>query len=286
MARYGIWSPIPQRVNGVNKWVYGRYGRRLTAVVIHRMDGSLESSEQWLKSSASGTASTHFGVGSWNGVPQIRQWVDTANSAWGWGARPNDVPTSLAYKVLAPDIFNPSADLNWQVISVEVEGWSTEYWPSTTTAKVKELLNWIYRTHGNLYIMAHTDCSWKPCPGMFTFKTALPNHYGNLLGNIYGTKTVSAPATKSPTEAWPVKFKEKREYGYIDKGVGLFYGPSNQSKLHWIADERIKRYMIGATLGQDVAGTNQWYFFWSQDGATESTYDGDLIYVHASQVEF
>lgn len=203
MARYGLWAPIPRTVGGTTKWVYGRNGRALTAVVIHRMEGTLEGSDSYLRRERADyppyprlNASTHFGVGLWYGTPQIRQWVDTANTAWGWSARPTDYPTPLAHTVLPPDLYRSYADLNWQVISVEVEGFAATNWDSATTARVKELLRWIYNKHGNLYVMAHTDISSKVCPGMATFKRALPGYYGSRLRTIFG----STPITVAPTE--------------------------------------------------------------------------------------
>ena len=203
MARYGLWKPIPRVVGSTAKWSYGRNYRKLTAVVIHRMEGTLEGSDSYLRREYADyypyprlTASTHFGVGLWYGVPQIRQWVDTANTAWGWAARPTDTPTYVARNTLNR-LYYGSEDLNWQVLSVEVEGFYYQNWNSATTQKVRELLYWIYKTHGNLTVMAHTDCSSKPCPGMTTFNRALPGFYGNTLGKIFLS---SQPVTDNKDE--------------------------------------------------------------------------------------
>lgn len=266
MAKYGIWTPISQYVNGVPKWTPSRGGRRITAVVIHRMDGTLESSDSWLKSSASGSASTHFGVGLWNGTPQIRQWVDTAYTAWGWSARPTDTPTALAKTVLYPDIYNGSADLNWQVIAVEVEGWHYQSWNSYTKAKVIELLRWIYRTHGNLYVMAHTDISWKPCPGMTTFKAALPGYYGNRLGSIFSTlPNTSTGTTTSSTYrvgGLPVNFTNRTGWkATIKAGKPRRSGASLGSTNYGNTDSNGEPFTVwGEVVGQNFGYGSRWFF--------------------------
>jgi hypothetical protein len=284
--------PLPRLVGGTYKYALGRAGRRITAVVIHRMLGSLEGTDSYFRREftdyypyARMNASTHFGVGLWGTTPKIVQWVDTYNSAWGWNARPNDTPTPLAYKVLAPDIFNGSTDLNWQVISIEVEGFYDEFWHPETARKVKELLGWIYRTHGNLWVMGHTDTSLKACPGMYTFKMALPYHYGNQLGNIYGGLTKPAPTLPAgPMEGWPVKFKEVRKYGRMPEGTPIRMSPSGTGKIHWRTDRPIRRYMIGKTIGTTHDGSRGWYVFWAPETETDATFDGDLVYVHESKV--
>lgn len=289
MARYGLWAPIPEWVGGTRKWGRGRNGRRITAVVIHRMDGSLEGSDAWLRRQYDQfgnrlNASTHFAVGLWNGVPQIRQWVDTANSAFGWSARPTDTPTPLAVRTLT-NLYSGSEDLNWQVISVEVEGWSTQAWDSRTRDKVKELLRWIYKAHGNLVVMAHTDISWKPCPGMTTFKAALPGYYGTRLGTIFG----GVPDTSTGTtgmEGFPVRFRPM--YGKTIRmagGVNVRRGTATvegkpTSTIHYTTKTTTDRKILGMTLGGSIGGKRGWYVWWSPNEGTTDTWDGRLVYVH------
>ena len=206
--RYGIQAPIPQFVGGVRKWGTGRNGRNITAVVIHRMEGTLDGSDSWLRSRHSGSASTHFAVGAWGWLNrrlhryQIRQWVDTSNSAFGWAARPTDNPTPLAYSTLGADLRNSRADLNWQVIAVEVEGFFHQSWPTGLAPKVKELLAAISRSHGPLVVMAHTDCSSKPCPGMATFQAAMPGYYGKRLGAVPKPPAPKPPAQERDLYEW------------------------------------------------------------------------------------
>lgn len=270
MARYGLWAPIPMWVGGTRKWALGRNGRRLTAVVIHRMEGTLEGSDSYLRREFADyspfprlNASTHFGVGLWYGTPQIRQWVDTANTAWGWSARPTDYPTTVARNTLT-NLFTGTEDLNWQVISVEVEGFAYQAWDYRTRDKVKELLKWIYRTHGNLMVMAHTDCSTKACPGMATFKAALPNYYGHRLGSIFGTTTIPDTSTGTSTKVGglPVKFTSR--YGWkatIRAGKPRRSGASIASSNYANTDSNGEPFPIwGEVVGQDFGSGSRWFF--------------------------
>ena len=262
MARYGVWSPIPAIAGSTRKWAVGRNNRKLTAVVIHRMDGSLEGSDSWLKSQYSGSASTHFGVGLWNGVPQIRQWVDTVNTAWGWGARPTDYPTPLAQKTLT-NLWSGSEDLNWQVISVEVEGMSYETWNPSTRLKVIELLKWIYNVHGNLMVMAHTDCSTKPCPGMATFTAALPGYYGRRLGEIFGPTLPNTAVDLTRVGGLPVKFTPRPGWtATIKAGKPRRSGATLKNYNYGNTDSNGTKFVIwGEVDGQSFLGNgDKWLF--------------------------
>jgi hypothetical protein len=272
MARYGLWAPIPMAVGGTRKWATGRNGRRLTAVVIHRMEGSLEGSDSYLRREFADyspyprlNASTHFGVGLWGTTPQIRQWVDTANTAWGWSARPTDTPTPVAQRTLT-NLYSGSEDLNWQVISVEVEGFASQPWATPTRDKVKELLRWIYKTHGNMRVMAHTDCSTKPCPGMATFNAALPGYYGNTLANLFGT-TPSVPNTSTTTAGavggLPVTFKARSNWAATIKpnkprrSAPKLTGVTNYGNTD-SNGERLEFW--GEVVGVAVSGSTRWFF--------------------------
>lgn len=267
MARYGYWSPIPEYAGSVRKWGRGRNGRRLTAVVIHRMDGTLEGSDSWLKGRYSGSASTHFGVGLWNGTPQIRQWVDTANTAYGWGARPTDTPTGAARATLT-NLYSGSEDLNWQVIAVEVEGFSYQAWNSATKYKVIELLKWIYRTHGNLVVLAHTDCSSKPCPGMSTFMAALPGYYANRLSNIFGSTVLPNTSVTSGVRVGglPVNFKSRSSWtATIRAGKPRRSGASLTSPNFGNTDSNGETLELwGEVVGQSFTGNGSRWFFGPQ----------------------
>jgi hypothetical protein len=273
MARYGVWAPIPMWVGATRKWASGHNNRKLTAVVIHRMEGSLEGSDSYLRREFADyspyprlNASTHFGVGLWYGTPQIRQWVDTANTAWGWSARPTDTPSTVARNTLS-NLYVGSEDLNWQVISVEVEGFYWQAWDTRTRDKVKELLRWIYKTHGSLVVMAHTDCSTKPCPGMSTFQAALPNYYGRRLGSIFGTtvpNTSTGTTTGSSTKVGglPVNFKSR--YGWkatIKPGKPRRSGASIASSNYGNTDSNGEPLPIwGEVVGQDFGSGSRWFF--------------------------
>lgn len=293
MARYGLWTPILQYASGVPKWAVGRAGRRISAVVIHRMDGTLESSDSWLKSRYSGSASTHFGVGLWGNTPQIRQWVDTSNTAWGWAARPNDNPTPVARRTLGPSLWIGSHDLNWQVIAVEVEGWSYQNWDPRTRAKVIELLRWIYRAHGNLTVMAHTDISSKPCPGMVTFQRALPGWYGNKLANIFGSTPAPTPtpAPRPPTAPTQDQIdmailkdivRNSTKVARVRGGASLYKGPGVRYG-YW--DPKVKGSLgvevIGGIQGDTMRGSKQYWV--ARVGKANAK---GLFFVHSTDVIF
>lgn len=291
MARYGVWSPIPMWVGGTQKWIVGTNGRRRTAVVIHRMEGSLEGSDTYLKREFADyypyprlRASTHFGVGLWNGVPQIRQWVDTANSAWGWNARPSDVPTPAA-KATITNLYTSTEDLNWQVISVEVEGFANQTWHPDTIIKVKELLRWIYKTHGDLVILAHTDLSPKACPGMYTFGLALPGYYGNRLARIFGSATMPDASVAQPEEL-PVKFLPLYNTRAVLKpNVKVYTKPTKTSASAFQVGSRGSATpVIGEVIGQALDGTARWVLYWQPVSSTANEFDGRWLYIHLNDV--
>jgi hypothetical protein len=288
--RYGVWAPIPQYASGVRKWNYGRNGRRITAVVIHRMDGTLDGSDSWLRSYKSGTASTHFGVGAWGwlnraaGRYQIRQWVDTANTAYGWAARPTDTPTALARNTLGGDLYSSYADLNWQVIAIEVEGFYYQPWPAGVTAKVKELLGAIARVHGPLVIMGHTDISNKPCPGMATVPWGSIGGYGGRIGT-------TAPVSTHPMGDFPVRFDSVNKWGTLHPGVNVRRGPGTNYPIQYTTKAAFgtansKRFVMGYVPGQLYNGSTDWACWWSPNTSTADRFDGRLLYVHRSLVKF
>lgn len=276
--RYGVWAPIPQYASGVRKWTSGRNGRRITAVVIHRMDGTLDGSDSWLRSPYSGSASTHFGVGAMGWLNrslrrwQIRQWVDTTNTAYGWAARPTDDPTELARRVLPPDLYDWRADLNWQVIAVEVEGFYYNQWAPGLANKVKELLYAIARAHGPLIVMAHTDCSTKPCPGMTTFKAAMPGWYGSR---------ILLPDTAAPSEL-PLRFKPIRRVYELGPGVNVRTAPKLNAPIRYTTQTTQRHFVYGEVPGEMYNGTTLWYMWWSPTVSTADGYDGKWVYVNRS----
>lgn len=235
--RYGVWAPIPMWVGSTRKWSPGRAGRQLTAVVIHKMEGTLDGSDSYLRREFADyspfprlDASTHFGIGAWGSVNrllgryQIRQWVDTVNSAFGWAARPTDQPTLYAVRTLGADLYRPSADLNWQVIHIEVEGYHDKPWTSGQVSKLRELLAAIGRAHGPLTILYHTDCALKPCPGVYWTDRALPG--------LHGARIPTLPDTALPEDEvyeWIERMEnQKPKVMEIPKGVPVFRAPGEK----------------------------------------------------------
>lgn len=272
MARHGVWSPLPMWVGGTQKWHPGHNGRRLTAVVIHRMEGYLEGTDSYFRREYNWNrslrlrASTHFGIGNWNGRPQTRQWVDTNDTAWGWNARPNDVPTAVAQRTLT-NLYNGREDLNWQVISVEVEGFAHQPWNPRWVPNLKSLMAFLYRAHGNLTIMVHTDTSLKGCPGLPAFKAGLPGWYGNKLANVVSGYT--APTTTTTTSAFtiragglPVTFTNRSNWhATIKANKPRRSGATLASPNYGNTDrdgERLELY--GEVKGQDFGAGSRWFF--------------------------
>lgn len=264
--RYGVFKPIPMWVGGTQKWT-GRSGTKPRAIVIHRMEGSLEGSDTYLRrefndyNGARLRASTHFGVGLWGDTPTILTWVDTEHSAWGWWASPNDVPTPLAKQVLG-DLMYPiqsfpyyasRIDLNRAVIAIEVEGFHDQPWDPRTTAKVRELIDAIIRVHGPMHIMAHTDCSPKPCPGMRTFQAALPGYYGKRLGSLPKPTPV-----EDPDMAIIRNLKVPGDVGRVfsvKAGTTMREGPGTNYPVHYKTPTKA-RYALLAFAGDWIMASN------------------------------
>lgn len=260
--RYGVWAPIPQWVGGTVKWG-DRYGTRPRAIVIHRMEGSLEGSDSYLRRERADyapyprlNASTHFGVGLWNGVSQIRQWVDTMYSAFGWAATPTDVPTALARTIFKDKLtgqatwpyWRSTSDLNRDVICIEVEGFADQPWHPLTTPRVKELINVLVNTYGPLWVMVHTDCSTKPCPGMATFKAAMPGYYGTL----WGAPTGDGPTAEEIEMAiLPYIISKQGRWFDVAANVTLRKGPGVKYPPHFKTEHPSRFWLHGFVHSED-----------------------------------
>lgn len=295
--RYGVWKPIPQRVwdSGDGEWVpkWGpRSGTPIQAVVIHRIEGRLEGADSWLRNPDSGAASTHFGIGFPNWYSrlirrnvQTWQWVDTIYAAYGWSNTPTDRPTSVAHKVLGRYLvrqakwpyYRSTIDLNRPVIAIEVEGQADKPFDPLFIPPLKGLLNAIARAHGPLWVMVHTDCSSKPCPGLSYFMAAMPGYYGERL-------TAQLPDTSSG--GLPVRYRPIRKNGTIHKGSNFREGPGTNFPIHYTAPEDMVRFIDGEVPGQSYNGSTRWMTFWSQNSDTADNYDGQWVYVHRSVMTF
>ena len=195
--RYGTWKGLPRYSGGVRKWDYGR-AVRIRAVFIHIMEGNLSGTDAWFRNPASGTVSTHFGIGfaSWTdrllGRVSTYQWVDTNNTAYGTAVTRNPV-SALAQKVLGDLIGR--IDINHAIIHIEVEGYPTKSWHPGFVRALNNLLAAL-AYHGPLYVMRHNDVSSKVCPGAATPWGSIRPTYGQRLGT-----TTTLPDTSTPTAA-------------------------------------------------------------------------------------
>lgn len=263
--RYGVQAPIPAVVGPwyrrVRKWG-PRYGQVSRSIVTHRMDGTLESSDSWLRATASGSASAHFGIGHWNGVPQVRQWVDTAYAAWTWAASPTDRPTPVGYKVFGdllvprsgwPPVYS-RADLNRYVITIEVEGFYYQRWHPDLIPLYKQLVKAIVNAHGPQWMTGHGDLSSKPCPGFTTWQAAIPG--------VYGTRYGAAPTnllTESVEMAILDKLTIPGDVGRlfdVKAGVQLYKGPGSAYPKHWKTTVPVKYRLVGFSPNGWVAASN------------------------------
>lgn len=269
--RTGVWAPIPMWVGGTRKWAY-RDGVKPRAIVIHRMEGSLEGSDSYLRREFADyspyprlSASTHFGVGLWYGTPQIRQWVDTSYSAFGWASSPTDIPDALAKRLFGDLLYSKSTwpywqsrrDLNRDVISIEVEGFAYQAWESRTAGLVKDLINRIVKAHGPLTIATHTCLSSKACPGMSTFQDAMPGYYGAKIG---------APASAPTPGGLPVNFRFRAGWkAEIIKGKPRRSGPTIASTNFGSTTRDEPMGPIFEVVGEDLGkyglpGGTRWFF--------------------------
>ncbi len=237
------------------------------------MEGSLEGSDSYLRREyadyypfARLGASTHFGVGLWNGTPQIRQWVDTVNSAYGWAAAPTAVPTAVAKAVFGDQLYGKTTwpyygartDLNRHVIAIEVEGFASQAWESRTTAKVKELLVAISRFHGPLWVTAHTDMSIKVCPGMATFNAALPGYYGRRLGSLPNTST-STTIPRADGAPVAMRFTAMSRAATIKAGKPIRSGASIRAKTVATTTKAQSVRLVGAM--RPTGSYDPWYLY-------------------------
>jgi hypothetical protein len=225
-VRYGVQAILPQYAGGQLRWIPHRNGRRVTALVYHRMLGHLKGTDEWFRDYRSGTTSTHFGIGFMSsfdrliGRAQTRQWADTDWTAYGWSWRPNDTPTQIARDALGADLYNPSADLNWQVIHCEVEGLTfSEPWHPAFVTQAKGLEKAVYTAHGPVVRLWHGDCSPKNCPGFWP--ADMGPHGGKLL-----TSLPKPPAPEDPMEWVQTKMTvQVPKRMYIPRGVDVFPAP-------------------------------------------------------------
>src|SRR5947209_872477 len=97
----------------------GRAGQHVQGVVIHRMNGSLGSTDDWFKQPRSGV-SAHFGIG-YSG--EIHQYVNVLNTAWANGiwqlpANPRQWLADAKAKGINPNLLT---------VSIELEGFFTQF---------------------------------------------------------------------------------------------------------------------------------------------------------------
>lgn len=265
--RYGTQAILPQYAGGERRWLGHRNGRRVTALVYHRMLGHLRGTDEWFRDYRSGTTSTHFGIGfmssvdRWLGRAQTRQWVDTNWTAYGWGWRPNDVPTAQARLALGHDLYSPTADLNWQVIHCEVEGMTfTEPWHPAFVTQAQGLERAIYAAHGPVYRLFHADCSPKNCPGATVFPyTKLGPHGARLFAPA--PKPVT-PAPSGPKEGVPLSFvNEAPRTAVIKAGKPIRNGTSTSHTTVRTTSARTKVRLYLSDNGEILGGTAKWYAY-------------------------
>jgi hypothetical protein len=232
------------------RWIPHRNGRVITAMIYHRMLGHLKGTDEWFRDYRSGTTSTHWGIGFMSafdrliGRAQTRQWVDSNWTAYGWAWRPNDTPTQEARNTLGADLYNPSADLNWQVLHVEVEGLTfSEPWHPAFVTEAKKLEAAIYAAHGPVVRLFHSDCSPKTCPGYWP--AAMGPHGAKLF--------TSVPKPAPPEEdvyEWVrrVRYQDPKKMK-IPSGVPVYRAPG---QARYAISQGSTVNLIGELLPEDL----------------------------------
>ena len=260
--RYGVNAILPQYAGGRLRWMPTRWGTPIQAVVIHKMEGLLYGTDGWFRMYGSGVTSTHFGIGymSWldkaAGRVQVRQWVDTAHTAYGWRSRPNDTPTALARKVFGNHgLYNGGHDMNRNVIHIEVEGYAHLKWDPKFIPALRGLLAALGRAHGPLYIMGHTDLAAKACPGMSTTPWNSFGGYGSRIGIV-----TTAPATTITAGGLPVSFTSRYGWkGHIIRGKPRRSGATLASRNYGSTTRDEPFSIIAEVAGQNWGVGGRWF---------------------------
>lgn len=269
--RYGIWRPLPQYASGVRKWDYGR-AVKPRCVFVHIMEGHLAGTDGWFRNPASGTTSTHFGIGhaSWYDRlirrVSVYQWVDTNNTAYGTAV--TRYPVSPLAKAVLGDLIG-RIDINHAIIHIEVEGYPYQAWPSGFVSALNGLLGAL-AYHGPLYVLRHNDVSSKVCPGAAPWGSINPT-YGARLGTT---------AIPNPMEGFPLKFRQNSRKVTLQPGVNVRRAPSTTADIHYTTKRVQTHTTLGMTLGSSINGKRGWWTWWSPETDTADTWDGRLVYVH------
>lgn len=263
--RYGTQRILPRYSGGVRKWDYGR-AVKPRAVFVHIMEGNLSGTDGWFRNPASGTVSTHFGIGYANIVARfarrvsVYQWVDTANTAWGTAV--TRYPVSwLAHNVLG-DLIRGGIDVNHGIIHIEVEGYPHRQWPSGFVSALNALLAALGRAHGPLMVMRHNDVSRKVCPGFATPWAIISPSYGRRLTSTPVPAPQPLPDTALPKET-DLAILEKLEIPGdtgrlfdVRAGIVLRKGPGITYGQHFKTTGPVRYRLLGFSPGGWVAASN------------------------------
>lgn len=275
--RYGTWRGLPQYASGVRKWDYGR-AVAPRAVFVHIMEGHLSGTDSWFRNPASGTTSTHFGIGFANwfdraiGRVSTYQWVDTANTAYGTAVTRYPV-SPLAQSVLGDLIGR--IDINHAIIHIEVEGFPYQRWHPGFVKALNALL-YALRYHGPLYVLRHNDVSSKVCPGTAVPWSQITPTYGGRLGQSIQIPDTSTAGGDVP----PVPWKPRHRPGYVPKGVNIRSGPDETAKLYLAAPHP------GVTWTFDGVTRNKQGEVWAYSKRQRAHWDGPVAYVREDLVKW
>lgn len=262
--RYGIWRGLPQSVQGVKKWDYGR-AVPPRAVFVHIMEGHLSGTDSWFRNPASGVVSTHFGIGhaSWIdralGRVSVYQWVDTANTAYGTAVTRSPV-SPLAQQVLW-DLIAQRRDVNPAIIHIEVEGFPYKAWPSGFVTALNKLLAAIGATHRSLMVMRHNDVSSKVCPGTAVPWSQIKPTYGQRLGTAVTPPPAPAPTIPRADGAPPtMRFRAGIAQKTLKAGKPVRDGGSIKAKTLATTPREVGVTVVGR-LKWRGDGYDPWYIY-------------------------
>lgn len=262
--RYGINRILPRYSGGVRKWDYGR-AVPVRAVFIHIMEGNLSGSDSWFRNPASGTTSTHFGIGYANWVDRtlrrvsVYQWVDTVNTAWGTGVTRYPI-SSLAQSILGP-LISKRIDVNHGIIHIEVEGYPYRAWPSGFISALNNLLAALGRAHGPLMVMRHNDVSSKVCPGLAPWGSIRPSYGQRLTAYVPPAPTPPSSSTIHRADGAPptMRFRARNDVKVLRNGKPIRDGASVNAKILTYAKGDQSVRVVGEM--KPTGSYDPWYVF-------------------------
>jgi N-acetylmuramoyl-L-alanine amidase len=223
------------------------------AIVIHIMEGSLEGTDSWFKSTES-VVSAHYGIGI-NG--EVHQYVLETDSAWHAG-RVNAPTWSLIKPAGNGAYINP----NYYTIGIEHEGNENTDWSDATyqssSAMIRDIAQrWSIPIDRQHIIGHHEIYSLKACPGTKV-------DFNKLISMASGTPVPLGPVASGVNKV--------QGAGKVTTSarVNIRLQPNTTEPIANVVPGNIQLAYDGYTNnGESVSGNSKWYYtnegnwFWS-----------------------